>query len=147
MKRLSETQGRDLANKGLSLSLMEPRCSPSGEFEPLQCDRESCWCVDEFGMEIPRTRWWIIMILSQITSSNQVTILTFSESYFELRFQFKLFNMVPMQRGGGDFVGDIFIIELWIRRTYYSRPCFMLYADNRRFTQKLSGPLKMIPFL
>lgn len=37
-----------------------PKCARSGEFEPIQCSNEingtACWCVDEYGLEIPGTR-------------------------------------------------------------------------------------------
>ncbi|XP_075067568.1 thyroglobulin [Mixophyes fleayi] len=33
-----------------------PRCSDSGEYEPVQCDQQQCWCVDTEGMEIYGTR-------------------------------------------------------------------------------------------
>lgn len=36
----------------------ELRCSPSGQFESIQCDtnRGHCWCVDHDGMELYGTR-------------------------------------------------------------------------------------------
>lgn len=37
-----------------------PRCTKLGDFEPIQCANEehdsNCWCVDEYGFEIPGTR-------------------------------------------------------------------------------------------
>jgi hypothetical protein len=37
-----------------------PKCSRLGEFEPVQCsnelDNNYCFCVDEYGIEIPGTR-------------------------------------------------------------------------------------------
>ncbi|XP_077127845.1 thyroglobulin [Ranitomeya variabilis] len=35
-----------------------PRCSDSGDYEPVQCDQQlgECWCVDSEGMEIYGTR-------------------------------------------------------------------------------------------
>lgn len=35
-----------------------PRCRADGSFEEVQCDRRNmfCWCVDQFGNQIPRTR-------------------------------------------------------------------------------------------
>lgn len=37
-----------------------PKCSRTGEFEPIQCSNEingtECWCVDEYGLEITGSR-------------------------------------------------------------------------------------------
>ncbi|XP_046997028.1 balbiani ring protein 3-like isoform X1 [Schistocerca americana] len=46
--------------EGMSLALPAPRCHPNGSYEAMQCSlhngREECWCVDEFGSEIPHSR-------------------------------------------------------------------------------------------
>ncbi|XP_022806051.1 uncharacterized protein LOC111343164 [Stylophora pistillata] len=33
-----------------------PRCWSEGNYEPMQCNRQSCWCVELDGTEIPNTR-------------------------------------------------------------------------------------------
>uniref|UniRef100_A0A1B0A3R5 Thyroglobulin type-1 domain-containing protein n=1 Tax=Glossina pallidipes TaxID=7398 RepID=A0A1B0A3R5_GLOPL len=46
-------------SKALSVSLRTPRCSRNGQFEEIQCQNDKlgqgCWCVDEYGIEIPGT--------------------------------------------------------------------------------------------
>ncbi|KAJ8013237.1 hypothetical protein DPEC_G00051180 [Dallia pectoralis] len=37
-------------------ALLVPQCKASGEYQPVQCDRGQCWCVDLGGMEIYGTR-------------------------------------------------------------------------------------------
>lgn len=43
-----------------SISVRIPKCSRTGEFEPIQCSNEingtECWCVDEYGVEIAGSR-------------------------------------------------------------------------------------------
>lgn len=33
-----------------------PRCRRDGDFEPMQCDRQDCWCVEPQGIEVNGTR-------------------------------------------------------------------------------------------
>jgi len=33
-----------------------PRCRRDGDYEPTQCDRQDCWCVESKGVEINGTR-------------------------------------------------------------------------------------------
>lgn len=33
-----------------------PRCRRDGDYEPMQCDRQYCWCVEAQGTEINGTR-------------------------------------------------------------------------------------------
>lgn len=33
-----------------------PRCRRDGDYEPMQCDRQNCWCVEAQGTEINGTR-------------------------------------------------------------------------------------------
>ncbi|XP_055903393.1 uncharacterized protein LOC129939416 isoform X2 [Eupeodes corollae] len=44
----------------LNKTVRVPRCTKLGEFEPIQCTNDelgtNCWCVDEYGFEIPGTR-------------------------------------------------------------------------------------------
>ncbi|CAG9859737.1 unnamed protein product [Phyllotreta striolata] len=42
--------------EGMSLALPTPDCDAHGNYLPLQCQENSCWCVDNFGTEIPNTR-------------------------------------------------------------------------------------------
>ncbi|XP_030369392.1 uncharacterized protein LOC115620335 [Scaptodrosophila lebanonensis] len=56
--RRSETRrSKALQN---SKSIRIPRCNKGGEFEPIQCSNErageDCWCIDEYGVELPGTR-------------------------------------------------------------------------------------------
>lgn len=41
---------------GMTLALPTPRCDPDGNYIATQCSDDKCWCVDNFGAEIPRTR-------------------------------------------------------------------------------------------
>ncbi|XP_048581312.1 uncharacterized protein LOC5512067 isoform X7 [Nematostella vectensis] len=45
------------SNSGLKGKL-PPKCRPDGSYEEVQCDRKlgECWCVDQNGKEVPRTR-------------------------------------------------------------------------------------------
>jgi hypothetical protein len=49
-----------LRNMGLTeevrLGIPTPQCAENGAFEEQQCDGDECWCVDNFGVEIPKTR-------------------------------------------------------------------------------------------
>ncbi|CAG0879216.1 unnamed protein product [Darwinula stevensoni] len=50
---------RDIAlSPSVSLAVPPPICKENGAFNETQCDEttEECWCVDDFGVEIPRTR-------------------------------------------------------------------------------------------
>lgn len=40
----------------MNLALPTPTCDEEGNFLSTQCDKENCWCVDNFGTEIPKTR-------------------------------------------------------------------------------------------
>lgn len=33
-----------------------PNCTSNGQFRPVQCHNNSCWCVDEKGLEIAESR-------------------------------------------------------------------------------------------
>ncbi|XP_055371709.1 uncharacterized protein LOC129605792 [Condylostylus longicornis] len=59
--RRSETRrSKALASVSPQKRVRIPRCTKSGGFEPIQCQEDfngtSCWCVDEYGVEIPETR-------------------------------------------------------------------------------------------
>lgn len=47
-------------SKALNTRVRAPRCDKRGQFETIQCSNnrrgEDCWCVDEYGVEIPGTR-------------------------------------------------------------------------------------------
>ncbi|XP_061402743.1 uncharacterized protein LOC133338592 [Musca vetustissima] len=51
---------RSVGRRAKALKNRVPRCDKSGRFEPIQCVNakrgEDCWCVDEYGIEIPGTR-------------------------------------------------------------------------------------------
>ena len=50
-----EKQRRDilLARRSTrSLPQYLPRCTKSGMYQPLQCDAEYCWCVDDSGKRV-----------------------------------------------------------------------------------------------
>ncbi|KAK9721248.1 WAP-type (Whey Acidic Protein) 'four-disulfide core' [Popillia japonica] len=40
----------------MKIALPKPQCDPDGNFVPTQCDKDACWCVDNFGTEIPNTK-------------------------------------------------------------------------------------------
>lgn len=42
--------------EGMTLALPQPTCDSEGNYEPKQCQEDECWCVDNFGTEIPKTR-------------------------------------------------------------------------------------------
>ena len=46
-----------------------PRCKTNGRYKDIQCFKKTgyCWCVDEFGKEIPGTRIMGIPICSLVT--------------------------------------------------------------------------------
>lgn len=39
-----------------SAKMFVPRCAPGGAFQPVQCGRGQCWCVDSQGWELAATR-------------------------------------------------------------------------------------------
>ncbi|XP_074036900.1 uncharacterized protein [Leptinotarsa decemlineata] len=41
---------------GMTLALPTPACDMNGNYIATQCSEGECWCVDNFGTEIPRTR-------------------------------------------------------------------------------------------
>lgn len=41
---------------GMTLALPTPECDAEGNYVATQCSEGKCWCVDNFGTEIPRTR-------------------------------------------------------------------------------------------
>ena len=49
---------RDLVElEGVSLAIATPMCDPNGAYEQVQCNSlGQCWCVDDFGTEIPGTK-------------------------------------------------------------------------------------------
>lgn len=42
--------------EGMNLALPPPRCDSEGNYLATQCNDSKCWCVDNFGTEIPKTR-------------------------------------------------------------------------------------------
>ncbi|XP_057651996.1 uncharacterized protein LOC130891358 isoform X1 [Diorhabda carinulata] len=42
--------------EGMTLALPTPECDSNGNYNPMQCANDYCWCVDNFGTEIPKTR-------------------------------------------------------------------------------------------
>ncbi|EFA05918.2 zonadhesin isoform X2 [Tribolium castaneum] len=42
--------------EGMTLALPSPSCDSDGNYISTQCHKGECWCVDNFGTEIPRTR-------------------------------------------------------------------------------------------
>ena len=54
LKGIEDRVGGALDN--FKLAINPPKCKNNGEFEEVQCDEKTCWCVDEFGAEIPVTR-------------------------------------------------------------------------------------------
>ncbi|VEN35788.1 unnamed protein product [Callosobruchus maculatus] len=41
---------------GMKLALPTPECDENGNYLAQQCDQGLCWCVDNFGTEIPNTK-------------------------------------------------------------------------------------------
>lgn len=33
-----------------------PQCRANGRYDAVQCYKGTCWCVDEYGYELPNTR-------------------------------------------------------------------------------------------
>ncbi|XP_045483161.1 balbiani ring protein 3-like [Harmonia axyridis] len=50
------TETMEGTREGMNLALPTPSCDEEGNFLPTQCDKKNCWCVDNFGTEIPKTR-------------------------------------------------------------------------------------------
>lgn len=42
--------------EGMNIALPQPECDKEGNYLPMQCHNGDCWCVDQFGTEIPKTR-------------------------------------------------------------------------------------------
>lgn len=42
--------------EGMMLALAPPKCDNEGNYAPSQCFDGDCWCVDNFGTELPGTR-------------------------------------------------------------------------------------------
>lgn len=42
--------------EGMNLALPSPSCDSNGNYLAKQCHENQCWCVDNFGTEIPKTR-------------------------------------------------------------------------------------------
>ena len=43
--------------EGMSIALDPPYCDHDGSYLARQCNSDGiCWCVDEFGADLPRTR-------------------------------------------------------------------------------------------
>lgn len=42
--------------EGMRLAIPPPTCDQDGNYIATQCYEGDCWCVDNFGTEIPRTR-------------------------------------------------------------------------------------------
>lgn len=44
--------------EGMTLALPTPECDADGNYLPTQCESQTseCWCVDNFGTEIPKSR-------------------------------------------------------------------------------------------
>lgn len=41
---------------GMTLALPIPNCDDDGNYLPTQCADGECWCVDNYGTEIPKSR-------------------------------------------------------------------------------------------
>ncbi|XP_017082858.2 uncharacterized protein LOC108115792 [Drosophila eugracilis] len=59
--RRSETRRAKALQSGLEgPSVRVPRCQKNGDFDSIQCQEEKagkdCWCVDEYGVELPGSR-------------------------------------------------------------------------------------------
>lgn len=58
LRSFERRRAKALGREGKSVRI--PKCSPLGDFEPIQCSNDvgntECWCVDEYGVEITDTR-------------------------------------------------------------------------------------------
>ncbi|KAH1000715.1 neurogenic locus notch homolog protein 3 isoform X1 [Dendroctonus ponderosae] len=52
------TESMEGTREGMTLALPTPECDPEGNYLATQCETNSheCWCVDNFGTEIPNSR-------------------------------------------------------------------------------------------
>lgn len=52
------TESMEGTREGMTLALPTPECDADGNYLPTQCDPQTseCWCVDNFGTEIPKSR-------------------------------------------------------------------------------------------
>lgn len=59
LRRAESRRAKALLPSGVQ-SVRIPRCRKGGEFERVQCSNEKagedCWCIDEYGVELPGTR-------------------------------------------------------------------------------------------
>ncbi|ALC45954.1 CG5639, partial [Drosophila busckii] len=60
LRRAESRRAKALQPNGGAAKVRIPRCRKSGEFESIQCANErageDCWCIDEYGVELPGTR-------------------------------------------------------------------------------------------
>ncbi|CAG9764049.1 unnamed protein product [Ceutorhynchus assimilis] len=52
------TESMEGTREGMTLALPTPECDSDGNYVATQCDSDTneCWCVDNFGTEIPKSR-------------------------------------------------------------------------------------------
>lgn len=52
------TESMEGTREGMTLALPIPECDADGNYLPTQCEPQSneCWCADNFGTEIPKSR-------------------------------------------------------------------------------------------
>lgn len=60
LRNFESRRSRDYKDRGSKVQVRIPRCNRLGDFEQIQCSNEldntHCFCVDEYGIEIPGTR-------------------------------------------------------------------------------------------